>query len=121
MIRTVIHYTEELDEILPKKYGSNMHSNIFTTTLVYLPPSSFQYTQYAKMRVRVCEIESSTFDQCLAVEVAHLRGDTRVCMCVFKTIRDYILSNGTTSYKVEFPDLQNGFVDEYYLAMHDID
>jgi hypothetical protein len=120
MIRTIITYNDDLDEILPKNYqwfGPKMYQRLFMTTLVYTGDDRYSYvSRFAKMMVKLHAVESP---ESIAVELVHLRGDTRVCMVVFKTIRDYVLSNGNTEYKFKMPDFRNGWSEEYYLAMHD--
>ncbi len=118
MIRTVIVYNDDLDEFITKDYqwfGPQMNKSMFTTTLVYNGDDLFS-SRYAKMRVRLRAVENP---ESIAVEVLHIRGDTRICMIVFKTIRDYVLSNGNAEYKLQIPDFKQNWSDEYYLTMHD--
>jgi hypothetical protein len=119
MIRTISLYNDDLDEIVSKNYqwfGPQMNKSMFSTNLVYTGDDNYSYSRYAKMRVRLHAVVSP---ESIAVEVVHLRGDTRICMVVFKTIRDYILSNGNADYKLQIPDFRKGWSEEYYLGMHD--
>jgi hypothetical protein len=112
-IRTIVFYTHELNEIVPKNTSlcfKLTHKCLYATTLLY------SSTRFAQMRVQLHAVKSP---ESIAVEVLHSQGDTRVCMAVLKTIRDFVVSEGTSSHRVVLPNLNGGSADEFYLTMHD--
>jgi len=113
-IRTIVFYTYELNEIVPKNTSlcfKLTHKCLYATTLLY------SSTRFAQMRVQLHAVKSP---ESIAVEVLHSQGDTRLCMAVLNTIRDFVVSEGTSSHRVVVPtNLNRGSADEYYLAMHD--
>ena len=112
-IRTIVFYTHELSEIVPKNTSlcfKLTHKCLYATTLIYTSP------RFAQMRVQLHAVKSP---ESIAVEVLHSQGDTRLCMAVLNTIRDFVVSEGTSSHRVVVPNLTRGSSDEFYLTMHD--
>jgi len=111
-IRKVVFSTEEIHEIVP----INIHfdsventSSMYGSNLLYTTFDEYGNHRFAKFDIHLIAIESP---EEIAVLVTHVIGDTRLSMGFFRTVRDYVLSNGTTERKV-CPDLQNGFADQY--------
>ena len=127
MIRSVVFETENLEEIVTKNNNlSEIHGCIFKTTIVYTGFDEYKNHRFAKIHIRIYEIfDKQNSDEktalCqnkyIAIEISHLQGDSRMSMSVFRTIRDYVMSDGETECKVCLPDFSIGFADEYYLVM----
>jgi hypothetical protein len=115
-IRTIVFYTHELSEIVPKNTSlcfKPTYKCLYATKLLY---TMFDSPRFAQMIIQLHAVKSP---ESIAVEVLHSQGDTRLCMAVLNTIRDFVVSEGTSSHRVIVPNLNRGSTDEYYLTMHD--
>ena len=117
-IQSVTQSTDEFQEVVQKE--SRDRNCLYKANIVATCFDEYGNHRFAKMTIYLRAVsmetgpinEDSTFDA-LAAEVVHIQGDTRLSMAYFRTVRDYILSDGDGDSRVYIPDFHEGFADMF--------
>jgi hypothetical protein len=116
-VRKVVFTTSDIHEIAPKNtiYEFQItNKSLYNSTLLYTTFDEYGNHRFAEFNVRLTAVQEP---ESIAVVATHLRGDTRISMAFFQTLREYALNNGTTFQKVSKPNFQIGFEDQYLDVM----
>ena len=119
-IRQVVFVTDDIHEIAPKNTHSTQSAEpnrqLYSSTLLYATFDQYGNHRFAQLNIRLQPVKDQGAES-FAIVATHFQGDTRLSMEFFFTLREYVMSNGTSECKVRTPELFNGFADEYLDVM----
>ena len=102
--------SDNIHEIVPKTPNTGLYCSTFISTFNQLGEHRF-----AKFDIRLQPVKKQG-QELIAVVARHIEGDTRLSMEFFITLREYVMSNGTTERNVPNP-IFHGAGDRYLYEM----
>jgi len=116
LVRNVVRTNDDIEETVPKdsEQNSKLFRSLYKSTIVYTCYDPYGNHRFAKIHIRMY---AAIDPESIVVEAQHIRGDTRLSMEFFQTVRAYVLSDGSSDSRIPLPDLRYGFEDQYITDM----